>query len=74
MPDDQQGGFAAEAPDQADDTLDAMLCAALDSAQDDPVRLGYLVRWFLLARDTDRATDLDRLRRDGPGTVYAMAR
>ncbi len=62
-----------DVPDQ-DDTLAAMLCAALDGAATDPVRLGLMTRLFLLTQDTGRDADLDIMRRDGPPPVYAMAR
>lgn len=57
-------------PDQ-DDSLAAMLCAALDGAAADPVRLHLLTALFLFT-NPDRETDLDRMRREGPSPVYKM--
>lgn len=63
-------------PDYADDmdALDAMLCAALDGAAADPVRLALVARLYMLFADLDRVDDLDRLHLEGPTPVYAMAR
>ena len=57
-------------PDHADDTLESLLCAALDAAAADPVRVALLTRLCLMTADADRDADLARLRQDGPCPVY----
>ncbi|AIQ88722.1 hypothetical protein [Methylobacterium oryzae] len=53
------------------DSLDALLCAALDAAAD-PVRVAMLTRLIWLDADRDRAADLDAMRHDGPPPVFRL--
>lgn len=59
-------------PDQADDSLDALLCVALDGATTDPVRLALVTKLCMMTHDLDRDADLDRLRREGLPQVFGL--
>lgn len=48
-----------------DDTFASLLVTALDTADDDPVRLQLLLQMMLMDGDNARATALDRLRHEG---------
>ncbi|WP_342112006.1 hypothetical protein [Methylobacterium sp. SI9] len=57
-------------PPDHDDTLESLLCEALDAAAADPVRVALLTRLCLMTADFDRDADLERLRLDGLPQVF----